>query len=85
MATDNMVYPLLINSFKQVYINLTRQFFSDTTLVTDVFIFHKAMVDAIEKRDDKTAVDIMQQMLNHGEEHLKLMIRNENNLERRQL
>lgn len=85
MATDNMVYPLLINSFKQVYINLTRQFFSDTSLVTDVFNFHKAMVDAIEERDDTAAVDIMQQMLNHGEERLKVMIRNENNLERRQL
>lgn len=85
MATDNMVYPLLINSFKQVYINLTRQFFSDTSLVSDVFNFHKAMVDAIEERDDTAAVDIMQQMLNHGEERLKVMIRNENNLERRQL
>ncbi len=85
MATANMIYPLLINTFKQVYINLTRQFFSDTTLVSDVFRFHKAMVDAIEKKDDTMAVDIMKQMLDHGEERLKTTILNENNLERRQL
>jgi GntR family transcriptional repressor for pyruvate dehydrogenase complex len=85
MATDNMIYPLLINTFKQVYINLTRQFFSDTTLVSDVFRFHKAMVDAIAKKDDTMAVAIMKQMLDHGEEHLKITILNENNPERRQL
>jgi GntR family transcriptional repressor for pyruvate dehydrogenase complex len=85
MATDNMIYPLLINSFKQVYINLTRQFFTNTTLVSDVFSFHKAMVDAIDKKDDKMAVDIMKKMLEHGEERLKVMVLNENNLDRRQL
>jgi GntR family transcriptional repressor for pyruvate dehydrogenase complex len=85
MATDNMIYPLLINSFKQVYLNLTRQFFSDTTLVSDVFGFHKALVDAIEDKDDRMAVDVMKQMLEHGEEHLKKMILNEKISERRQL
>ena len=29
MASGNIVYPLLINSFRQVYTNLSRQFFTD--------------------------------------------------------
>ncbi|MBW1641950.1 MAG: FadR family transcriptional regulator, partial [Deltaproteobacteria bacterium] len=41
MASGNMIYPLLLNSFKQFYLNLAGQFFSDASLIPTVFEFHR--------------------------------------------
>jgi GntR family negative regulator for fad regulon and positive regulator of fabA len=74
MATGNRIYPLLLNSFKQVYCNLAGQFFSDQLVVRVVFEFHRKMVQAIVQKDADTAAGIMTEMLAHGEEHLMRMI-----------
>jgi DNA-binding FadR family transcriptional regulator len=66
MASGNLVYPLLLNSFKQCYLNLTGQFFSDVTVVPVVFSYHKEIVNAFEKRDENNAAQIMKCMLAHG-------------------
>ena len=71
LASGNHVYPLLLNSFKQCYLNLAGQFFSDSSVVPVVFHFHKEMVQAIEDKGDKIAAQIMTRMLAHGAEHLK--------------
>lgn len=71
MASGNMVYPLLLNSFKQVYISVTRLFFSDPEVVETVFGFHHNLVDALEKKDEIRALEIMSEILEHGEEHLR--------------
>jgi DNA-binding FadR family transcriptional regulator len=71
IASDNFIYPLLLNSFKDCYINLASQFFLDPAVVPVVFHYHQEMVKAFESRDDKTAVRIMEHMLKHGAEHLK--------------
>ena len=52
LASDNHVYPLLINSFKKCYLNLTGQFYADSAVVPVVFGFHKEMVKAIEEKDE---------------------------------
>jgi DNA-binding FadR family transcriptional regulator len=70
MASGNLIYPLLLNSFKQCYLNLTGQFFSDVTVVPVVFSYHKEIVHAFENNDEKTAAQIMKRMLSHGAEHL---------------
>ena len=77
MASGNIVYPLLINSFRQVYTNLSRQFFTNKKNIPDVFRFHHEMVEAIEKKDSVLSAGIMRQMLDHGEKHLKEIIGNE--------
>jgi DNA-binding FadR family transcriptional regulator len=71
MATDNSIYPLLLNSFKQFYFNLAGQFFSDPRVIVEVFQFHQTMVHAIEKRNADQAMAVMKEMLMHGETHLK--------------
>ena len=71
LSSGNHIYPLLLNSFKQCYINLAGQFFNDSTVVPEVFNFHKQMVEAFEDKDEKTAVHIMRRMLTHGAEQLK--------------
>jgi len=74
IATDNLLYPLLINSFKPVYTNLTGQFFEDISVVPVVFDFHRQLVDAIRSRDEQKATDIMYKLLKHGEERLKEIV-----------
>jgi DNA-binding FadR family transcriptional regulator len=59
LSSGNHIYPLLLNSFKQCYINLAGQFFIDSTVAPVVFSFHKQMVKAFEDKDDGAAVQIM--------------------------
>jgi DNA-binding FadR family transcriptional regulator len=74
MATDNLSYPLLLNSFKQVYTNLTGLFFRNPSVIPTVLEFHKNLAGAVEKRDEKTARAIMLDLLSHGEKHLRAVI-----------
>ncbi len=77
MASGNFIYPLLLNSMKRIYTNLSGQFFEDPANVPAVFDFHEQMFIALEKRDEQQVVEIMKQLLKHGEKHLMRMI-NEN-------
>lgn len=71
LASGNHIYPLLINSFKQCYLNLAGQFYSDAAVVSVVFGFHQEMVKAFKKKDEANAVKIAKRMLAHGAEYLK--------------
>ncbi|MEW6527522.1 MAG: FadR/GntR family transcriptional regulator [Spirochaetota bacterium] len=74
LASGNVVYPLLLNSFRQVYTNLTYQFFLDISVVDFVFTHHQKLVGAIAQKDSKKAVQIMSSLLDHGQRHLKTFI-----------
>ena len=71
LASGNHIYPLLLNSFKQCYLNLAGQFYSDSDVVSVVFGFHREMVEAFKKKDKATAVKIAKRMLAHGAKYLK--------------
>ena len=71
LASGNHIYPLLLNSFKECYLNLAGQFFSDPTVVPRVFAFHQEMVRSLEDKDGEKAAHTMQKMLIHGAEQLK--------------
>jgi len=71
MASGNDIYPLLLNSFKNCYLNLACRFFSDATVVPEVFAFHEEMVTALKAKDEKKTVEIMKTLLTHGVAHLK--------------
>jgi GntR family transcriptional regulator, transcriptional repressor for pyruvate dehydrogenase complex len=71
MASGNLIYPLLMNSFKEVYINLSGQFFHNIAVRARVHAFHRELANAINGKDAETAVSIMKQLLVHGEEFLK--------------
>ncbi|MCP4129934.1 MAG: FadR family transcriptional regulator [bacterium] len=71
IATCNVVYPLLINSFKRVYTNLTRYFYGNPLVSQAAHDYHKRIAAAIIEKDvDKTCA-IMAEMLTHGEKYLK--------------
>lgn len=71
MASGNPAYPLLLNSFKPVYTNLSGQFFKDPTVMPTVIGFHRDLADAIKKQNEQLAVAVMRCLLAHGEEHLR--------------
>lgn len=72
IATGNIVYPLIINSFRPLYTNFTAQFFGgNPDVVDDVFAFHSRLTEAVIKGDSRNSVKIMKAMLRHGESFLR--------------
>lgn len=74
IATDNLLYPLLLNSFKPIYTNLARQFFRNPEVVSSVFAYHGQLVAAIEALDGSRAETVMREMLANGEDRLRQII-----------
>lgn len=74
LASGNLIYPLLMNSMKKIYTNLTRQFFEDPSVVQKTFAYHREMVVALKAGDVKSTVRVMKKMLKHGENHVNRMI-----------
>ena len=74
MASGNLIYPLLINSFKPVYMNFTGLFFSDAAMVPETIRFHRRLVSAIEDKDAAQAGSIMRDTLAHGERNLRRIL-----------
>jgi GntR family transcriptional repressor for pyruvate dehydrogenase complex len=73
VASGNLIYPLIINSFKSIYTNLTGQFFnlySETEVIQEVFTFHKDLVWEIRERNAENASQVMRKMLLHGQKYL---------------
>jgi len=66
IASNNAFYPLLINSFKPLYLNNCEIFFSNVDLIPIVFGFHNELVRAIEEKDSVKASEIMTKLLEHG-------------------
>jgi len=72
-ASGNLMYPLIMNSFKPVYTNLTQRFFSanlGNDVLDEVFSFHRCLVGAIDQRDSYSAAAVMGELLRHGAAHL---------------
>lgn len=74
IASGNLIYPMLINSFKPVYMNFTSLFFSNPKMAPEIVQFHRRLVKAIEDRDADKATSIMQETLAHGERHLRTIL-----------
>jgi DNA-binding FadR family transcriptional regulator len=74
IATDNLLYPLLLNSFKPIYTNLARQFFRNPEVVSSVFAYHGQLAAAIEALDGSRAETVMREMLANGEDRLRQII-----------
>lgn len=81
IASGNLVYPLVINSFKPVYTNLTSRFFTrylGDGVIEEVFNFHRQLVQAIQNQNPHVSAMIMSEMLNHGARHLMSLIGGKN-------
>lgn len=74
VASGNAVYPLLLNSFRPVYTNLSGQFFQDSQVIATVHQYHRDMVQALELKNGRKATSVMKAILHHGEKYLRKMI-----------
>jgi DNA-binding FadR family transcriptional regulator len=71
-ASGSLVYPLLLNSFRPLYLSLSRRFYValGRTLGgggSPVPAFHRRVGDAIAEGNETSAVGAMREMLEHGE------------------
>jgi GntR family negative regulator for fad regulon and positive regulator of fabA len=73
VASGNLVYPLILNSFVAVYTHFTSDFFDRcrfSPVLDEVYAFHRRLVDAICTHQPEKAVQIMTDLLAHGEKQL---------------
>jgi GntR family transcriptional repressor for pyruvate dehydrogenase complex len=66
IASGNILYPLLLNSCRPLYINFVTMFYPIPGIRPSVLQFHRDLIDAIAARDPEDAQKIMIQMLEHG-------------------
>ncbi len=74
IQSGNLIYPLILNSFKNVYTHLTGSFFQlvqGSEVLRDVHAFHVRLVQAVRDRQPDLAAEIMSNLLRHGETLLK--------------
>lgn len=74
IASENMAYPLILNSFKTVYTHFTSAFYQKTAgsaVVDVVHTYHRHLLQALENHDTQKSVEIMKALLEHGEKLLK--------------
>ena len=77
LASKNLFYSLLMNSFKPVYTNLTTQFYSKPEVVQVVHNFHADLIEAIGSANIAKSKKIMKSLLDHGRKNVKPKITRE--------
>lgn len=73
LGSGNLVYPLILNSFKNIYTHFTAAFFqkkAKTGVVVEVIRFHKVLIDTIAEHNPEKAAALMEEMLVRGEKQL---------------
>jgi len=83
ICSGNFIYPLLLNSFKDFYTNLSAIFFSDEPVIRPVLDMHLQLIDKIETNDGQSAAIVMDQLLNQGAARLwQIMDKTQKEVER---
>jgi DNA-binding FadR family transcriptional regulator len=73
IASGNMMYPLIINSLKNVHTNLAGAFYwayRGSPVIDQVKVDHTKLVAAIRDRNPDMAGTVMRKLLEDGEDHL---------------
>lgn len=66
-ATGNCVYPLMFRTLEKPYMLLVKLFYKQKIDRAAVLASHRALVEAISRRDPDEAEDIITEMLSYGE------------------
>ena len=73
LASGNLMYPLILNSFRGIYTNIAGKFFArnqGTPAAERLLAFHRQLGEAIAEGDSQAAADLMTAMIRHGAEHM---------------
>jgi DNA-binding FadR family transcriptional regulator len=77
IASANLMYPMILNSLKNVHTNLAGIFYrsiEDVSVIDQVRGGHSALVVAIKKQEHQLAGKIMRKLLEDGEKYLMLIL-----------
>lgn len=73
LASQNHIYPLILNSFNAVYTHFTSLYFEkchDTPVLKEMYATHKELVAAIKGHESQRAADLMTDLLSRGSKFL---------------
>lgn len=73
LASGNLLYPLILNSFKQVYTSFSGRFFEHylkSDIIDQVYRYHERFIRCLEMQDELQATITMAEMLEHGARYL---------------
>jgi len=73
LCSGNSIYPLILNSFRNIYTQFTAAFFAKkagSAAVEEVIAFHEQLLGLIEARKPDQAAALMEEMLVRGERQL---------------
>jgi GntR family transcriptional regulator, transcriptional repressor for pyruvate dehydrogenase complex len=73
IASQNHIYPLILNSFNGVYTHFTTLFFDVcrfTPILDEVYTLQRKLVAAIEHHQAQDSARCMSDLLNHGSQYL---------------
>jgi fatty acid metabolism transcriptional regulator FadR len=73
LGSGNMIYPLILNSFKSLYLHFTAAFFqkkANTAVLAEVKEYHERLIYLIAAGKAEQAAALMEEMLVRGEKQL---------------
>lgn len=74
LASGNDVYPLLMNSLKRIYERILDRFYTDRSVIPEVFALHRELVAAIAAKDEAESAAVMRRILEYGEANLRRIL-----------
>jgi DNA-binding FadR family transcriptional regulator len=74
LASGNDIYPLLMNSMKRIYERILDRFYSDASVIPEVFRLHRELVAAIAGGKERKAAEVMRAILEYGENNLRRIL-----------
>ena len=71
LASGNEIFPLLLNSFRRIYMTILERFYTDDSLIPQIINLHEVLAQAISDHNEKDARAVMKEILVYGEKHLR--------------
>lgn len=71
LASGNEIFPLLLNSFKRIYMTILERFYTDDSTIPHIITLHESLAQSIKNHDEQKAKVDMEQILVYGEQHLR--------------
>lgn len=71
LASGNEIFPLLLNSFKRIYMTILERFYTDDSSIPHIITLHEALTQAIKNHDEQKSKSCMEQILVYGEQQLR--------------
>lgn len=71
LASGNEIFPLLLNSFKRIYMTILERFYTDDSLIPYIITLHEALTQSIKNHDEQKSRSCMEQILVYGERQLR--------------